>query len=236
MKLGKRLLHSETVRALLVWVAAGYVRLLRRTTRWQVRWSPEVQAMEGDGRPFLACFWHGRLMAMATWYRRPESYHVMISAHRDGLLISRVIARIGCATVAGSSRRGGTEALRATRRILDEGGRVIITPDGPRGPRMRCKPGLIKAAQLTGVPIVPVAPAVDRCKVLDSWDRFCLVLPFARGVVLCGDPLRVPREATPDELERLNRELEDRLNALSAEADRLCGRAAIEPALSPDFS
>ena len=109
MRLGKRLLHSEALRALLVWAAAGYVRLLRRTTRWQVRWPPATQAIESGDRPFLACFWHGRLMAMAAWYRQPENYHVMISAHRDGLLISRVMARIGCGTVAGSSRRGGTD-------------------------------------------------------------------------------------------------------------------------------
>ena len=103
MKLGKRLLHSEAVRALLVGAAVGYIRLLRGTTRWQARWAPASEAIHREGRPFLGCFWHGRLMAMAAWHRRPEDYHVMISAHRDGLLISRIIGRIGSATVAGSS-------------------------------------------------------------------------------------------------------------------------------------
>ena len=233
MTLAKRLLASRGGRALLAWAVAGYIHLVRRTSRWQVRWPPEVEAMAEDGSPFLACFWHGRLMAVTAWYRGPRNIHIMISAHRDGLLISRALGHLGYATLSGSSRRGGATALRATQRLLDEGARVAITPDGPRGPRMRAKPGLIKAAQLSGAPIIPLAGAADRCRVLETWDRFCLILPFARGVILCGEPLRVPRDAEPEELARLNRHLEDRLNALSAEADRLCGRAAIEPSPRP---
>ncbi len=226
----KRLLASEAGRGLLAWAAAGYIRLVRRTTRWRLDWPPEVEELERGGRPYLACFWHGRLMVIAAWYRRPENRHVLISAHRDGVLISRAIARLGYGTVAGSSKRGGAAALRAAQRLLAQGARVAITPDGPRGPRMRVKPGTVKAAQLTGAPIIPVAGATSRCRVLETWDRFCLVLPFGRGVILCGEPLWVPGEADDATLARLGRDLEERLNALSAEADRRCGRTAIEPA------
>ena len=63
-------------------------------------------------------------------------------------------------------------ALRAMQRILAGGHSVGITPDGPRGPRMRAKPGAIKTAQLSGAPIVPVSGSVNRRRILGSWDRF----------------------------------------------------------------
>jgi len=110
---------------------------------------------------------------------------------------------------------------------------VVITPDGPRGPRMRVKPGAIKAAQLSGMPIVAISGAVRWRRILGSWDRFCLALPFSRGLILWDEPLTVPRDADPTELERLRLRLEQRLNRLTAEADRRLGRAAVEPAAAP---
>ncbi len=106
MTFSKRLLDSRGGRALLAWAVAGYIRLVRWTSRWRVRWPPEVEAMTNDGSPFLACFWHGRMMAVTAWYRAPRNMHIMISAHRDGLLISRALGHLGYGTVSGSTTRG----------------------------------------------------------------------------------------------------------------------------------
>ena len=99
---------------------------------------------------------------------------------------------------------------------------------------MRAKAGAIKAAQLSGAPILAVTGAVSRRWLLGSWDRFCLALPFSQGVILWSKPITVPREADDVELERLRLLLEDRLNTLTAEADRRCGQAAVEPAPAPE--
>jgi lysophospholipid acyltransferase (LPLAT)-like uncharacterized protein len=170
------------------------------------------------------------MIMMRAALPRGITMHVLISEHRDGQLISRALTSLGVATVVASSRDGGAAALRSMHRLLAGGESVGITPDGPRGPRMRAKPGAIKAAQLSGVPILPVSGAVGRRRILGTWDSFCLALPFSRGVIQWGEPIEVPRHADDAELERLRLRLEDHLNRLTAEADRRFGQAAIAPA------
>ncbi len=230
MKLGKRLLESEGVRATLAWIAAGYIRITGATTHWETRLAPPALALRDSGEPFLACLWHGRMIVIAAWNRHPRKFDIMISDHRDGRLIARTMHHLGYGVVAGSSGRRGAAALFGTQQVLAKDGAMIMTPDGPRGPRMRAKEGAIKAAQLAGVPLIPVSGAVTRCRVLDSWDRFCVVLPLGYGVVLADAPMTVPSDADAQELARLTRDLEARLNALSAEADCMCGRSVMEPA------
>ena len=92
---------------------------------------------------------------------------------------------------------------------------------------MRAKPGIIKIAQLSGAPIVPVGAAVTRRRLLGSWDRFCLAWPFCRGVILVGEPINVPPGLSSDGLEGHRLELERQLNALTAEADRRCGHGSV---------
>ncbi len=230
MSAGKRLLRSEPVQSALAWLAAQYIRLLFLTTQWTVVCPPETAQCLAHGRPFIACFWHGRMIMMRAALPRGTTMHVLISEHRDGQLISRALADLGVATVSASSRRGGAAALRAMCRLLGRGENIGITPDGPRGPRMRAKAGAIKTAQLSGVPILPVSGAVGRRRILASWDSFCLALPFSRGIIQWGEPIQVPRDSDAAEAERLRLLLEDRLNNLTAEADRRFGQAAITPA------
>jgi len=230
MSAGKRLLRSAPVRSILAWFAAQYIRLLFLTTQWTVVCPPETARCLANGRPFIACFWHGRMIMMRAALPRGITMHVLISEHRDGQLIARALADLGVATIGASSRRGGASALRGLCRLLARGENVGITPDGPRGPRMRAKAGAIKAAQLSGFPILPVSGAVGRRRILGSWDSFCLALPFSRGVIQWGEPILVPRDTRNDAAERLRLQLEERLNGLTAEADRRFGQAVIAPA------
>jgi len=230
MRLGKRLRRAAPVQSMLAWLAAQYIRLLFLTTQWTVICPPETERCLAKGRPFIACFWHGRMIMMRAALPRGVTMHVLISEHSDGQLISRAVAELGIATVSASSRRGGAAALRSMSGLLDRGENIGITPDGPRGPRMRAKPGAIKAAQLSGVPVLPLSGAVGRRRILGSWDSFCLALPFSRGVIQWGDPIEVPRQADDAELERLRLRLEDSLNRLTAEADRRFGQPEILPA------
>ena len=94
---------------------------------------------------------------------------------------------------------------------------------------MRASAGVVSAAKLAGVPILPCAYAVRRRHVLRSWDRFVLALPFTRGVFLWGEPIEVSRTGDERALEASRRLVEDRLNALTREADLLCGATPIEP-------
>ncbi len=228
--LGKYLLKQGPVQGALAALLAGYLAVLRATVRWQLHCPEETEALFRAETPFVACFWHGRIAMMpATWTRR-QPVDVLISGHRDGALIARAITHLGFRTVTGSSKRGGREALRNICRLLDDGHGVAITPDGPRGPRMRAKGGAIKVAQLSGASILPLGVAVKHRRIIHSWDRFCLARPFSRGVIVWGAPLAVPRQLSEPEFEAWRLRLEEQLNALTAEADQKCGHRAIEPA------
>ncbi|WP_419903636.1 lysophospholipid acyltransferase family protein [Kiloniella sp.] len=179
----------------------------------------------------IGCFWHARMIMMFhAWKHSDRSkFHMLISAHRDGRVIAKSIENLGFKTVEGSSRRGGASALVTLKRTLDKGGAIGVTPDGPKGPRMRAKTGAIKAAQMTGRPILPVTGGVSNRKVFNSWDRFFLPLPFSRGIILWGTPIIVERDASKEELELYREQLENQLNELTAEADLTFGHPVIYP-------
>lgn len=233
MSLSKRVLKSPFLQAVLAWLAARYVGLIRRTTRWSQEMPPATRAVFDERQPMVACFWHGRMLVMRqAWQDEPGRFHMLISGHRDGAFIARAMRNIGCSVITGSGTgpdKGGRQALKQMQAVLAEGGVVGITPDGPRGPLMRAKGGAIAVAQASGAPIVPVSGSVRRGRRFASWDRFLLPWPGNRGVLLFGEPIEVPAESRLEEIERLRRHLESELIRLTREADRRCGREPIEP-------
>lgn len=155
---------------------------------------------------------------------------MLISAHRDGELISNTVKHLGIDAAVGSSSRGGAGAFRNLIKNLKAGIWVGITPDGPRGPRMRATDGVVTLARLSGAPIVPLAYGISNGKVLGSWDRFLLALPFSSGVMIYGEPIHVGRDADTEGLDAVRLLLEERLNDLTRKADELSGRAPVMPA------
>lgn len=230
MSLWKRTLDSDAGLAVLAVLFSGYIRLICRTTRWTVIGGELPGRYWEAGRPIIGCFWHGRMLPMRFSWPRHVPIHILISAHRDGRLIARVMHRLGVGTVIGSTSRGGAAAIIGMRNRLTEGISIGITPDGPRGPRMRVAPGVIQLAAIARAPIVPASFSTTRCKIFNSWDRFVLALPFGRGVYIFGEPLEVPERPDAATVEAYRLELERRLNDITAEADRRCGQAIVEPA------
>ncbi len=225
----KHILHTRPVRDVLGWLAAAYIRLVRATGRWETRNAEAVGAFWDAGSPCIVALWHGRLFMMPAGWRKGVPVRLLISRHRDGELIARTVRHFGMDTIRGSTSRGGGGALREILRTLKSGESVGVTPDGPRGPRMRASDGVIAVARLAGVPIVPGTCAVSRRKVLPSWDRFAIPFPFSRGIYIWGEPLAVPRDADGEMLEAARRSLERSLNEITAAADRYCGVEVVAP-------
>ncbi|HBC07773.1 MAG TPA: hypothetical protein DC046_09365 [Rhodospirillaceae bacterium] len=232
----KRILKSDGLRRALCWLGSLYIRLVHATGRWQVIGGDAARAHWAAGRPFILCFWHGRILMMPHCWPRDKAIHMLISQHRDGQIIARTVGHFGIKTVAGSSSKGGAQALRAMVKALKAGDCVGITPDGPRGPRMRATDGAVALARLSGAPIIPATFGAARGKVLQSWDRFLVAWPFGRGVIVWGDPIEVPRDADAAQLDAARLRVEGALNAITAEADRLTGRAPVEPAMAEEIS
>ncbi len=166
-------------------VAAPLLRLLAST--WRVEWRG-VSLTRPVGSPArLFAFWHGGLLPIA-WAIRGRGIVAMVSEHRDGELIARILRRWGFALVRGSSTRGGGKVLLGMIRALADGQDGAITPDGPRGPVEVPHIGAVRAAQRAGVAIVPVRVVASRAWRARSWDRFLVPKPFARVVITADAP------------------------------------------------
>lgn len=226
----KRILQSEAVRLFFCWLAALYIRLVYHTGRWTVIGGETPKRFWDEGKPFILGFWHGRLLMMPYCWDHQRTIFMLISQHRDGQLIARTVGHFGIKTAEGSTTRGGASALRTMVKALNQGDYVGITPDGPRGPRMRATEGIVNVARLSGVPVIPSAFGTARGRNLSTWDRFLVAWPFGRGVIVWGDPITVDRDANPEAQEKARLQIEDGLNAVTAEADRLTARPPVEPA------
>ncbi len=233
MSLVKRLLGNGLARRCICVVVASYIWLVRRSGRWTVHGGEIPRRFWSAGKPFILCFWHGRLLMMPYCWSPAAPMNMLISSHRDGQLIAGTIRHFGLGSISGSRRRGGAAAFRAILRALRNGESVGITPDGPRGPRMRAGQGVVEAARLSGVPVIPSAVATTCRKVLGSWDRFIVDFPFCRGVFVWGEPIEVPRNAGADERDHARRRIEEALNQVTEQADALVGQPGIA-ALSAD--
>lgn len=228
----------RAVEAVLPWLAVGYIRLVHRTVRWQWVGRERLDAVLEDGEPVVAAFWHGRLLMMAPVVAESaRPVHIVISANRDGEAIARVMRSFGGRAIRGSSanrkrrtdRKGGRAALRAAMAALDAGYPVGITPDGPRGPRMRAQGGAAAMSAQAGVPVLPLAWATRRGRLLGSWDRFLLPWPFDRGVYVVGAPLH-PSGTDRDAVEAHRLAIEGALLEVTRRADAHMGRAPVMPA------
>jgi lysophospholipid acyltransferase (LPLAT)-like uncharacterized protein len=171
-------------------VGFALVGLLARTWRYRLVHRERAQALYDARRPFIFALWHNRILPL-LYVHRDEGMVLLISRHRDGGHLATFAGRLGYRFVRGSSQRGGDVGLRGVVRALQGGSVVAVTPDGPRGPVERVKPGVVAAAQHAGVPIIPATARVSRSWTLGSWDRFAIPKPFARIDVVYGVPVEV---------------------------------------------
>ena len=232
MAFHKALMRKPAPRAAACWLTAHYIRLIRRLGRWSFEGTEIPEKLLEANQPFLVAFWHGRLLMMSEAWPYKTRFNMVISPHRDGQLIARTIGHLGFGSILGSSSRGGSTVTRSMLRALKNGECVGLTPDGPQGPRMRASPGIIHVARLAGVPIVPIAFAARPSKLINSWDRFMVPLPFGRGVIRWGKPVEVARDADEAAVREAAKLLEVRLNQLVHDLDEALGLAKIQPAMA----
>ena len=227
--LPRRFVRGDALRRALCWLISLYIRLVYATSRWTIEGAEIPRYFHDAKRPFILAFWHGRLLMMPMAWRRDVPIHMLISGHRDGRIIADAVRHFGITSIAGSSSRGGGAALRTMVKTLKSGACVGVTPDGPRGPAEVASDGIVATARLAQVPIIPLAYATRRRRIMASWDRFHFAFPFTRGIHIWGEPITVPADADAAALDVYRRRVEDSLNALGREADRRVGHAVLTP-------
>jgi hypothetical protein len=112
---------------------------------------------------------------------------------------------------------------------IEQGDCVVMTPDGPRGPRMRMGAGPLRLAKLSGAPVIAYALSTSNKILFNSWDRFMLPLPFGKGRIVIGEPVYVAADASEEELEAKRLEFEEIMNTCSQAADTAVGNEPILP-------
>lgn len=198
---------------------ATLLRLLGATWRiTRIGIAESDQRMLARGERCVYAFWHARLLPL-VYTHRGRGIAVLVSRHRDGELITRILTKTGFVTGRGSSTRGGEEGLRDMLEWAEKKRLLAITPDGPRGPAEQVKPGLLFLASRTGFPIVPVAAAARPAWRLRSWDGFRVPRPFAHVLVAYGSPIPIPPDLDRDGLERARLAVEAAIAELTATLD-----------------
>ena len=209
---------------LLTFFASVFLRTLLSTLRWktfeiekireELDW--KVVGNEPQGAKILA-IWHGQQVMLPSLYFSAKKrgfvgkVYTLISKHKDGRIASDIIKHFGIDSVAGSSTRGGAEALHELVKKVEAGGVAVITPDGPKGPIYKAKAGVVKLAEVTGVKIYPVVFKCHNGWTLKSWDRMVIPKAFSACECFVNEPITVKKGLSEDEFKGVLEELERRM-------------------------
>ncbi len=224
----KRLGRSKPVQTALGRMLAGYLKWVGRTNDF-VQDPPDLFAQLEADAPFICALWHGQHFMIPLGKRPQDRYAVLISRHGDGGINAAACDSFGIRPIRASGgaarkmhKRGGVTGLREMLRALEGGESVTLTADVPKTARVAGL-GIVTLARLSGRPIYPTAVVTSRHKTFNSWDRASIGLPFGRGVIAVGAPIRVPREADEAALEEARLAVQSGLDEVHARAFALVG-------------
>jgi len=174
------------------WLVPKLIKLVIAFMTLSIRWRAiNKNDFVGNERCIYA-FWHNRLL-MAAAFVLIRPVYVLISDHRDGSFISDTMRLFGIDSIRGSSTRGGARALlQMVRKMKQEHCALVVTPDGPKGPREKVQMGTVIMAKKTGLPVCPFCWATKRhWRITSSWDHFYIPKPFTRGVYIFGEVVSI---------------------------------------------
>lgn len=166
------------------------VRLIYLTNKKTYHYSCDI----GQDKSIIVAMWHGDLLMQPLNYRnfRPSGkIKVIVSEHRDGETIRKVVEYLGIDSIQGSSSKGGAKALITAIKSLKKGIDVAITPDGPRGPIYSIADGIVALSQKTDTQIVPFSSIPSKYWQFRSWDKFIVPKPFGTIDFFVGEPFNV---------------------------------------------
>jgi len=202
---------------------AQYLLLVKHTTKWNIKNQPSVKKFKEGDKGAIILTWHSRLMLLpGAWTTKEINIRILISTSRDGSIVSSACRFLKVHTIRVTNKvKKQEQKLKKPHnsklqneiiKSLQSKDIVVITPDGPRGPRQRIKKGALRIASITGVPIYPVVFSVRKRKILKTWDRFLFPLPFNTGKVIWGNPIEIPKECSDSELKGIQIKIENIMN------------------------
>lgn len=231
----KKLLRSDGVQATLGFLLGVYLRVVLATVRWRHENLACVEPVLAGTSGAIALFWHGRiplcLSVAPQWWRKRTK--CLVSPSADGEFVAQALAMSGFPAIRASSAKKGDaakarQAIAAIREAVthvQDGGALVITPDGPRGPNEVIQAGALQIARRSGQPIflmgIAASPAWQHPK---AWDRVMFAAPFGKGAVVWDGPHHVPSDADEAAIAALIADLSAKLSAATRRAEALVGR------------
>ena len=213
---------------LIAGLMARYIRLVHATSKRNTDYDQLNEAF-AEHAPLIIGGWHGTFLLAPILIPEPTEVSAVVARHGDAELIGLMLERFGVKLIRGAGAggkkkdKGGMFALRSSLRELKAGRSIAMTADVPPGPARRAGLGIITIARLSGRPILPCAAVTSRFKVLNSWSRFVVNLPFSKLVLLSGEPVYVPKNADAKVMEAKRLELEGKINDLVLRGHEMVG-------------
>jgi lysophospholipid acyltransferase (LPLAT)-like uncharacterized protein len=179
----------------------------------------EIHEEKYEG-PAIYAIWHAnQYLYLAKDRNKRPHFNLLISPSNDGDMIAKVCRQMNFSLIRGSTKRQGMLAIRDMAKSFKKGQSVAYTVDGPKGPAIEVKEGLIRIAQMTQVPIIPLMGATKHKFIFDSWDKYELPYWFSGSVAMFGKPVFIPKNATEDDLENYRVIIENRLIEMKNQAE-----------------
>ena len=185
------------------------------TIKWDCLDIKTKDLIFNNKKSYIFCCWHNRLFLGPYLLPKNVIINALQSSHSDGMMTSMIFKLIKINIIFGSSMKGGAAAFIKMIKSINKGESIALTPDGPKGPNQQIKDGLIKLAQVTGAPIIPLVWDTNKRKKLITWDRFLVPYPFSKGLYIFGKPIYIKRNLSAINFKKNKIKVENELNLLT---------------------
>lgn len=183
---------SPFIMRLFVNVIFGYLKFVYFTSKWYFIWPNEISEKEiNKEQGLLLAIWHNRLAFAMYMYKNLQNVYGLASPHSDGQLIITLIKKMNYKVIAGSTNRNAIAAVKEIIKLINQGNKVVITPDGPRGPIYKINSNITRIANKYRKKIIPTSCIGSKYFTLNSWDKMIIPKPFGKIIVVIGTPLQL---------------------------------------------
>lgn len=235
-KVLKKIAYNDYVHKFTSWLLYAYVKFVIITSKkeYVTDHKKYLNTIQTE-KPIIQVTWHGRMLAgiLAIPTNLRKGYSVLASKHKDGQYAGEMMEFFGLGNIKGSSgnpqkgggNTGGAGAIRKMASELKKGRGIWLTPDGPRGPKHILPSNVLGVAKVAGTAIlVPMMYTSSKALKLKTWDEFLVPLPFGKIYIYTGNPVKINKTTTKEELDKIAVKLEKELNSKMMELDKLANK------------
>ena len=215
MRILKHFSKTSAGQKLIGFIFYFITKLIALSIKWEYFEQSKKSKIFDNRYKYIFCCWHNKLFLGPHLLPRNKVINALQSSHSDGMITSIAFQYLGMNVILGSSKKGGMQAFRKMVKRLKIGESIAITPDGPKGPKEKVKDGIIKLAQMTNTPIIPLVWTTRKFKIINSWDNFVLPYPFSRGIYSFGKPIYIEKRIKINNFELERKNLENEIKKLT---------------------